>query len=185
MGYHYATKDTGENTAKAVGIGMTLSTKQAIELCRAVRSKELDKAKTFLQKVIRKEAAVPYTRFNKGVGHRRGKMAAGRYPGKAAAMLLKLLESAEANAQLRGLDTSSLLISSIIPNQGNRIRKPGRQRSRLTKSTHIEVVVKEQVKKQTKKEKTMQRPATTAPKHAAAQAAPTPQPQQKTEQDTT
>lgn len=131
-----------ENIAKACGKGLPISTKQAIEICNFIRNKELQKAKNMLNDVIAKKIAVPYKRFT-SVGHRRGKMAAGRYPIKACTEIVSLLKSAESNAQFIGLNTNNLMIHELIPNKAGKSWHHGRQRRRKMKRTNIDVVLKE------------------------------------------
>lgn len=95
--------------------------------------------------------AVPFRRYNKNIGHRRGKMASGRYPKKASIYILRLIESAEANAKNLGL-TSPLVIEEIIANKGVRGFHFGRIRRIKNKMTHIKLVVKEAKEKLAKAE---------------------------------
>jgi len=152
---NYSTKGIStENTAKAFGRALPISKKSSVEICAFIRSKALDKAKILLQAVIDKKIAVPFKRHNKDVGHKKGKIAAGRYPEKACKEILKMLESVEANAQFKGLNTANLVIKSIIANSASRPWHYGRQSRRKMKRTNIEIVVEERaVKKEEKVEK--------------------------------
>jgi len=64
-----------ELMARAVGRDLTVSTKQAIEICNYLRKRKLAQAKMLLEKVIEKKQAVPFKRFVNGLGHKAGKMA--------------------------------------------------------------------------------------------------------------
>ncbi len=139
-----------EHTAKACGKGLPISIKQSIEICNFIRSKELQKSKKLLQQVIGMKIPIPFKRFT-AMGHRKGNMAAGRYPIKACTNILHLLESAEANAQFKGLNTSSLIIDTIIPNKGAKAWHYGRQRRRQMKRTNIDIILKEVTSKETPK----------------------------------
>lgn len=152
--YNYAAKGmVTEHTAKAVGVGLPVSTKISVEVCSFIRRKNLEKAKNLLKQAIDKKIAVPFKRFNKNVGHKKGRIAAGRYPEKTCAEILNLLESVEANAQFKGLNTSNLIIKSIIANAASRPWHYGRQHRRRMKRTNIEIIVEERaVKKEEKKE---------------------------------
>jgi len=143
----YSIRNMNEHMAKAMGIGMPISTKMAIEICNYIRNRDLQEAKRFLADVAAKKRAVPLKRFNKNVGHKKGKIAAGRYPVKAAKFMLKLLEGVETNAQLKGLNTGSLRICHLVANRAAAQTRSGRQRGRETKSTHVEIVVEETAKK--------------------------------------
>lgn len=149
----YASKLEGENVAKAMGRNLSVSTKQAIEICSFLRNKKLQAAKKVLQEVIAKRKAIPYRRFNSDTGHRKG-MGPGRYPVSASTQMLKLIESAEANAQYRGLNTSNLSIVHICAHKAAGQWHYGRKRRRQMKRSHIEVILKETAAKSPlKKEK--------------------------------
>ncbi len=140
--------------ATAKGMNLPLSRKHSVEVASFIRGKEVSKVKKMLDKVLKKESAVPFKRFNRDKGHKRG-MAAGRFPENSTKAILSLIESAEANAQNKGLNTQSLVLSSIIVNQGTTQWRHGRQRRRQAKRCHIEVALteKEEKKKPAKEEK--------------------------------
>lgn len=153
MSYKYSTR-IGENCAKAVGLTLPISRKQSIMICKFIRNKNVQLAKKHLAEVILKKRAVPFTRFNDDMGHRAG-MAAGRYPVKACQNILALLESAEANAQFKGLSTADLVVMHASAQKGPGSWRYGRHTRRQAKRTHIEIVLEERkgVKKATKQEK--------------------------------
>jgi large subunit ribosomal protein L22 len=152
MAYKYST-EIGENCAKAVGISLPISRKQSIMVCNFIRNKNVKKAKEHLAEVIVKKKAVPFTRFNDDVGHKAG-MAAGRYPVNACKNILALLESAEANAQFKGLSTADLVVKHASAQQGPGVWRYGRHHRRKAKRTHIEIVLEERkTRKAEKKEK--------------------------------
>lgn len=140
--------------ATAKGTNLPLSRKHSIEIANFIRGKDVSKVKKMLDKVLKKESAVPFKRFNRDKGHKRG-MAAGRFPEKATKAILSLIESAEANAQNKGLNTEALSLSSIVVNQGTTQWRHGRQRRRQMKRCHIEVTLAEkEEKKRPAKEET-------------------------------
>ena len=138
--------------ARVKGNDMPISTKHAIEICNFIRGKKLHKSVEYLQKVSELKVAIPYTRMNRGVGHRSGHMGPGRYPEKAARHIIQLLNSLEANAQNKGLDVNALVIKQIIANKAAEPWHPGRHRRIKMKRTHIEIVAEEAEKKQKKEE---------------------------------
>lgn len=142
---------TNENQAKIVGKDLSISTKQSIEIANFIRGKNIQKAKNELQKVIEKKLAIPFTRFNRDMGHKKGNIAAGRYPQNAAKEFLNLLKGVEANAQNKGLSTSNLVIATIIPNKASRPWHYGRRRRIKMKRTHIEIIAEEIKKEESKK----------------------------------
>ena len=139
--------------AKAAGVSLPISMKQGREICRFIKNKNVQKAKSMLDQVAEKELAVPYTRFNKNVGHKPG-IGSGRFPIKAATEIQKVVENAEANAQFKGLNVNNLIIVHAISKQASRPFHYGRQRGRKMKRAHIEIVVQEMEAK--KKERKLQ-----------------------------
>lgn len=134
---------TNEHEAKVIGRNLSISTKQTIEIANLIRGKNLVKTKELLERVIKKEKAVPYRRFNMDTGHRKGNVGPGRYPVKASKEMLMLLNSLEANAQNKGLDVDALYIKTIMPNKGSTVWHYGRHRRRQAKTTNIEIVAEE------------------------------------------
>lgn len=137
--------------AKAVGVSLPISMKHSREICEFVKHKSVQKVKLMLDKVQETELAVPFTRFNKNIGHKPG-MAAGRYPVKAAAEIKKVVENAEANAQFKGLNVNNLVIVHACAKLAPRPFRFGRQRGRKMRKAHVEIIVQEAEVKKSKKE---------------------------------
>ena len=137
--------------AKAIGRNLGISKKDSVEISNFLRGRMVSKAKDLLEQVIIKKVAVPYNRFNRDRGHKRGRMAAGRYPVKASTSILSLIKSAEMNALNKGMNTDDLYISKIIANKGTGQMRHGRFRGRSMKRTHLEVALSEIKKKEKKK----------------------------------
>lgn len=149
--HNYAVKmENQEHFAKAVGRSLPISTKHSIELTRFLRNKDLQKAKDMVSQIIAKKLPVPFKRFTE-VAHKKGPVASGKFPEKAAVEVLKILNSVEANAQFKGLNTANLVIDHICAHKAAKQLHYGRRRGEM-KRTHIEVVVKE-VAKEEKKDK--------------------------------
>jgi len=139
--------------AKVAGRALPISTKFSIEICNLIRNMGTSKAKEILQNAIDGKNAIPFKIFNNGLSHKR-KIGPGRFPKKAALEIVSLIESAEANAQFKGLNTSDLCITHINAHLASRPWRYGRQRRRKAKRTHIEIIVEEsKVKKENKEEK--------------------------------
>lgn len=139
-----------EGLAKASGRNLRISPKAAREICRTIRNMQLNEAKRFLQDVIMKKRAVPYRRYNKEVSHKTGLQGwyAGKYPVKAAGELLKILNSLEANAEFKGLNTERLKIIHAAAHRGRLIKRFiqrafGRSSPRYNILCHVELVVQE------------------------------------------
>lgn len=143
-----------EHRARAVGLLLPISTKKSIEICNFIRGKNIQKAKEILNNVIDMKKPVPFKRFTGGAGHKHG-IGPGKYPVKACKEILSLVKLVEANAQHKGLDTSSLEIIHICAKKGPKSWHYGRKRRIAMKRTYIEIVVEEkEVKKETKKTET-------------------------------
>lgn len=150
MNYSFATKEYNKETmAKVVGRSLPVSEKFSVEICNFIRNKSTSKAKEILKSVIEGKKAIPFKKFNKDLSHKK-RIGPGRYPKKSAIEIIKLLESVEANAQFKGLNTSNLEIKHICAHLASRPWRYGRQRRRKAKRTNIEIIVKE--KKEEKKE---------------------------------
>ncbi len=161
--YSYSTT-IGEKDAAAIGTALPISSKQAIEICSFIRGKRLERAKAMLNGVLKEKTAVPFRRFTDGVGHRKGKIAAGRYPKNACGEILKLINSAQANAQFKGLSSSDLVVRHISAQRAATTWHYGRRR-RKAKRTSVEVVLtesaaeKKEGEKEAKPEKPVEKPA--------------------------
>ena len=126
-----------------------ISLKHSVEISKLLRYKKINLAKQWLEEVILGQRAVPYTRFKHNVGHRAG-MAAGRFPEKAAREFLRLVKSVEANAQVKGLNSSHLKICKIIANRAS-LPLTGSRFRYSTKRTNLEIEVREQAEKKEQK----------------------------------
>ncbi|MCX6644450.1 MAG: 50S ribosomal protein L22 [Candidatus Bathyarchaeota archaeon] len=124
-----------EKTAKASGRELKISHKAAREVCKAITAKK---------------KAIPYTRYNKKLPHRHGliKTFAGRYPIKASQQILDVLESAQSNAENKGLDVDRLRIMHAAAYQGIKLKRytpraHGRASPKYDTTTHVEIVLDE------------------------------------------
>ena len=136
----------GAHFATAKSLNLPISTKQSYEIANFLRYKNLQKAKKLLEEVLKKKIAVPYKRYNRDTGHKKGNIAAGRYPEKASKSFLMLLNSVEANADDKGLDNEKLIISELISTMGTQQWHAGRLRRRRMKRTHLYIRVEESEK---------------------------------------
>jgi large subunit ribosomal protein L22 len=150
-GYSIITEELDpEKTAIASGREVRVSHKHTREVCKTVKGMMLMQAKEYLRDVMEKKKAVPFTRYNKKAGHRRGLVNAfaGRYPIKASERVLQVLQSAEANAENKGLDVDKLRIIHAAAYPGMKIKRftpraHGRASPKFETMTHIEIVVGE------------------------------------------
>ncbi len=153
----------------ARGMDLPISTKHVIEIGDFISGKTVVRAKTLLKGVIAKTVAVPMKKFNMDTGHKTG-MSSGSFPQKAAKQVLMLLESAEMNAQAKGLNIESLYIKIYKANKGTTQWRAGRQRRRQAKRSHVEIILAEaEVKKPKAEKKAVTEKQAEAPKeHKAA-----------------
>jgi len=137
--HNYITTIAG---AKAVGRDLPISTKHSVVVCTFIRGKDVQLAKQLLKEVIALKRPVPYKQYNWDLGHKRG-MTAGRYPIKTSAAILKVLESAEINAQFKGMNTAHLRIAHVAAHGASRPYHASRHRGHHMKRTHVECILQE------------------------------------------
>lgn len=131
-----------------MGRELHISRKQARELSKAIKGKNVVAARKLLEEVSMLKRAVPFKRYNTGVPHKRG-MYAGRYPQKAAKEFLRVLKNAESNATYKGLDTEAMKISHIATKKGHTFmgtfpRAQGRATPKRHETVSIEIVLEAQ-----------------------------------------
>lgn len=152
--WHYSVRFVDESKiAKAMRWDVRVHPKVMREVCAAIKGMTLKEAKEFLQRVIRKEEAVPFRRAHGKLPHRRGLAdkwgwPIGRYPVKAARALLKVLENAENNAEVKGLDLERLRVIHASAHKGLTMKRYmprafGRATPSFRVTSHVEVVVAE------------------------------------------
>lgn len=149
--WSYSVKDLDpERTAIASGRDLRISPKAAVEICRAIRGLTLDDAKRLLQDVIALNRSIPYKRYKKKVAHKGDLQGwyAGRYPVKACKAILKVIESAESNAEFKGLNLERLRVIHAVAHRGMMIKRYtprafGRATPNFEVLTHVEIVLEE------------------------------------------
>jgi large subunit ribosomal protein L22 len=138
-----------ETTAKAIGKDLRISYKNSIEVCSAVRGMPIEDAKNYLEKVIEKTVPVPYRKHKRHINHRKGLgFGPGKFPVNAAKAILDLINTAENNAEYKGLDPEEMFIAHISAYRGRifegwRSRARGRTTPWNTVSTNIELIIQE------------------------------------------
>jgi large subunit ribosomal protein L22 len=139
-----------EKTAIASGRELKVSHKAAREVCKAIKGRMLNNAKQYLRDVIAKKQAIPYTRYNKKLPHRHGIVNAfsGRYPIKASHAILNILESAQSNAENKGLDVDRLKIIHAAAYKGMKLKRytpraHGSASPKYDTLSHVEIVLEE------------------------------------------
>ena len=122
---------------------LPLSTKKSSAFCKFIKNKEIKKAITDLEDVLKHRKAVP----SKGeIPHKRG-MAGGIYSDKTAEYFLRLVKSLQANAVVNNLENP--IISEAFANIASRpFSKFGRVRK---KRSHVTIKAIEKLNKKNKK----------------------------------
>ncbi|RLF12385.1 MAG: 50S ribosomal protein L22 [Thermoprotei archaeon] len=140
-----------DRMARASGRDLRVSWKKAVEVCRFIKGRKLSQARELLERVLRKEIMIPFTRFRKKRAHH-GSInghPSGGYPIRVVREVLKILRNVEANAESKGLDVEKLVIIHAAAHKGMVIRKYiprafGRATPYNQQLVHIEIAVKEE-----------------------------------------
>jgi large subunit ribosomal protein L22 len=143
----YSAKVDPEATAKAIGRELDISPKASVEVCREVRGMMVEDAASRLEDIISMKTPVSYRRYNRQVGHKKGKkFGAGRYPKKTAKAILDVIKHAQHNAEYKGLDSENMRLVYISASKGMKVegfipRAHGRSSSFDHERVNIEVVL--------------------------------------------
>ncbi len=129
---------------------LPISRKSSVEISSFLRMKTTGAAKNILKGVIEKKQAVPFKRYKRDIAHKKGNMAAGKYPIKASKYFLEIINLVEANARQKGL-ISPFKIIHLSAHQGPKTWHSGKYRRRSAKRTHLEIKIQEIKKKEEKK----------------------------------
>ncbi|CAK9438192.1 60S ribosomal protein uL22 [Lodderomyces beijingensis] len=139
-------------SASARGKGFRVSFKNTRETAQAVNGWKLLKAQQYLDQVLDHQRAIPFRRFNHSIGRTgQGKefgVTKARWPAKSVNYIKSLLQSAQSNAEAKGLDVEKLTISNIQVNQAPKGRRRtyrahGRINAYKSSPSHIEITLTE------------------------------------------
>ncbi len=146
MELKYSVKPEGK-AAKAMGRDMNVSFKDMVVVADAIRGKKIGDAIRLMEEVIALKQPIPYRRYQRGVGHRKGtQVKIGKYPKKAAGHALDVLKNLQANAEYQGLDVERLKLTHVQAQKGfARIRRKPKGRWTIwnTEYCHLQVVGEE------------------------------------------
>jgi large subunit ribosomal protein L22 len=150
----YTGKFDPEKMARATGKELHISPKHSMEICRAIRGLPITSAIDLLENVIALKEPIRFRRYNSMVPHRRRNGYSrfggpGRYPVKAAKAILRVIESAQANAEktIDDLgDVEDLRISTAAAAKGRVIggwmpRAHGRWEKFDQETVNIEIIL--------------------------------------------
>jgi len=147
--------ENAEKSTKSRGTGLRVHFKNTYEAARQLKNKSIVQAESYLRDVIEHKRAVPFFRFNSGIGRSSQgngfKTPQARWPKKSCLYLLDLLKNAKANAEVKQLDTSKLLVTHIQVNAAPRGRRRthrahGRINAYMSSPSHIELILEESEK---------------------------------------
>ena len=139
----------GSNLATARLVNVDMHHKHCYQVAKFIRGMNVMDAIDYLERVIDKKVAIPYTRRsrkgkggNTMAGHRKGKMGPGRYPNRASKEFIKLIKSAMGNARQRydTIDAEDMMITHCAAHRGQ-IHSGWRPRARgrATPKNHYQV----------------------------------------------
>ena len=135
------------NSAKARLEGVDASFKDLAEVCGNIRGKPVAKAISLLQKAAKMQIPILYRAHNKHLGHRRelgGRK--GRYPIKSVAIVLKVLQSAIANARAKSLAEDRLIVWHACANRKmvfSRLQPKGLRKKHDFSTSRVEIILTE------------------------------------------
>ena len=139
-----------DKTAFASGREMHISQKHAREICNAIRGMLIEDAKTYLEEVIEMKRSVPFKKHHKKVGHRSDLVGwhTGRYPVKACAKILEVLNNLQKNAVYKGLEVDRLMLFHAASQRGRKLKRifaraHGSTSPKVQILTHVEVAAEE------------------------------------------
>jgi large subunit ribosomal protein L22 len=139
-GYSFTEED--KNCARTRVEGAEASYKDLTQVCNSIKGMQVEVAVSYLQLAAEGEIPVLYRRHNRNLGHRRelgGQK--GRYPHKAARIVLNALKSAMANG--RDLKNLSVLCASANKKQSyGRLASKGRWARANLETSRIEIVLR-------------------------------------------
>jgi len=143
----YSMDSDPEKTSKAIGKEIGVSPKHCREVCKMLKGMKVEDAKNYLKEVVDLKTPVPYTRFKLYLNPK-PKVGPGRFPKNAAKAILKVLESAQSNAEYKGLEADNMRVKIAAAHRG-RIEKSfmpraqGRSTPWNEQTTNIEIILEE------------------------------------------
>ena len=153
MAYGYAAQNVDpEVTSKAAGREVPVKPKFAVNVCKAIKGKDVKKARAFLEDVVALKRAVPFHVHKTNIKHQKGGVGPGKFPVAVAAATLRILNDAASNAEYKGLDPETMVVWHAAAHRGAPIpgtmpRAQGRATAWDKSTSHIEIVLKNKEEK--------------------------------------
>jgi ribosomal protein L22 len=116
-------------TAQTILRDARISFKQSMILSELIKGKKLEKAKSTLESLVDRKTSLQ-----------------GKYYPKTASKFLEMLQTVEANAKVKKLDTNKLYVKKVKADKGLVFMRPRsrfRLRARKAKSSTVELIVEE------------------------------------------
>jgi len=148
--YAAAATANPDKTAKSRGSYLRVHFKNTREVAAAIVGLKLSKALSYLSNVKEHKQAIPFRRFNGGVGRTAQAKPFGvtqaRWPVKSVKFVEDLLKNAESNAEVKNLNMEELYVTHISVNQSPKQRRRtyrahGRINPYMSSPSHIEVIL--------------------------------------------
>lgn len=123
--YRFSFKEAeGQKLGKAQLHDLNCSYKDLSQVLLSIKGKNIKQAKSILNDAIEMKKAIPFVKFAGRLGHRselRGQR--GKYPKKECKIAIQLLDNAVANAVVKGLDESNLIITHSASYKQNVLKR--------------------------------------------------------------
>ncbi|RME79452.1 MAG: 50S ribosomal protein L22 [Methanobacteriota archaeon] len=149
-------KDDNYIVGKARIEEVNASFKDLGAVCDNIRYKKVEQALELLEKAAKGELPIRYRKHNKKLAHRRELQGQkGRYPRKAAAIVLAVLRNAVANATQQGANEFDLVVKHACANKKRtyyRVQPKGRRGRHDYELARVELVVMQRRPEEKKKE---------------------------------
>merc|ERR1712086_868727 len=150
MGKYSTEPVDAAKACKAKGSNLRVHFKNTREAAMAIKGLSLKRAQRFLEDVIAHKDIVVFRRFTGGIGHKaqakRYNAVSGRWPEKSCRYMLDLLQNAESNAEIQGIEAETLRISHVQVNRAPTMRRRtyrahGRINPYLSHPCHVEIIL--------------------------------------------
>lgn len=144
----YSITEFPEQSARARIVEANISLKDSVNIAHFLKGRTLQDAKKVVEGGMAKKTPIKYFRYLDSVSHRRASGPA-RYPVRALKTFQRILESVEANAEFKNLDTEKLRISHLSVSKGRMLKRyapkaHGRAGGLDRDMINIEIVVEEE-----------------------------------------
>ena len=143
----YSIEKDPDKSAKAYGRELQCSPRHSQNIAKAIKGMTVPDAKKLLENVIALQHPIAFKTRKRKMGHKKG-IGPGAYPEKASWYILQIIKDAENNAEYKGLDPETMVISHISAYKGREIkgmmpRAQGRANDKNEQTTNLKVIIEE------------------------------------------